>query len=77
MAHTCPFCDCLCHCKGDIDDIDLGYEPKGGCIHFKSAGCADFDDDDWIEENEFDDEGLVVQKDGGLLDPETGITHYP
>lgn len=24
MAHTCPECGQLCHCKGDIDDIDFG-----------------------------------------------------
>lgn len=50
MAHTCPDCNCLCHCKGDIDDIDLGHEPKGGCIHYMSGDCDgniddDFDDD--------------------------------
>ena len=46
MAHTCPYCDSLCHCKGDIDDIDLGREPSGGCIHYKRESCDEFGDDD-------------------------------
>lgn len=73
MAHTCPICDCLCHCNGDIDDIDLGHEPRGGCVHFKYANCDDYDDedDDWLEENAFDDEGLLVQKYHGAIEPET------
>lgn len=47
MAHTCPECGYICHCKGDIDDIDFGE--RGDCEHYLK--CQDNDDeyesDDW------------------------------
>jgi hypothetical protein len=68
MAHTCPDCGCLCHCKGDIDDIELGYEPAGGCVHYKSPDCKR--DDDWVDSDLYDrqdpwpdDEELIDKKD--------------
>jgi hypothetical protein len=39
MAHTCPQCGCYCTCKGDWDDIDLGHEPAGGCVHYLDPDC--------------------------------------
>jgi hypothetical protein len=39
MAHTCPQCGCYCTCKGDWDDIDLGHEPPGGCVHYLDPDC--------------------------------------
>jgi hypothetical protein len=85
MAHNCPVCDCLCHCKGDIDDLNFGQEPRGGCIHYKYPSCEqDWDDDDFYDYDddadegfEDDDEKLIPQKDGGLHDPKNNITHYP
>lgn len=59
MAHTCPYCFQLCHCKGDIDDIDLGHEPRGGCIHYKE--CEPDKEDEYYDDD-FDDEGLRPNK---------------
>lgn len=58
MAHTCPYCGCYCTCSGDWDDIDLGIEPTGGCVHYLSENCEydRQDDEDWGER--WDDEGL-------------------
>jgi hypothetical protein len=57
MAHTCPDCGCLCHCKGDIDDLDMGEWI--GCEHWKE--CEEEDNhDDWLDED-FDDEGLTTK----------------
>lgn len=84
MAHSCPACDQVCHCKGDIDDIIFDREPKGGCIHYKSPDCEgneNLDEDYWDEDFDFDEEQddsqKLIPKDGGLYDSETGITHYP
>lgn len=38
MAHTCPECGCLCHCCGDIDDVDFGE--ISSCKHYLSDGCS-------------------------------------
>lgn len=55
MAHTCPDCDCLCHCNGDIDDIDMGYDIK--CIHWMKPECeGNPDRDDNDVDDIFDDE---------------------
>lgn len=56
MAHSCPYCGMLCHCRGDIDDMDLGLEPPGGCIHYTREGCDEFEDDDeeWWEGTDID-----------------------
>ena len=67
MAHDCPVCWMQCHCLGDIDDINFGE--KWNCIH--CDGEIDDEDDD------FNDEEKLIPKDGGLYDPQTGITHYP
>lgn len=32
MAHTCPECGMLCHCGGDIDDLDFGEAMR--CNHY-------------------------------------------
>ena len=51
MAHTCPECGQLCHCGGDIDDIDFGE--SASCIHYTTPGClVDDDPDDDINEEE-------------------------
>ena len=31
MAHECPDCYMVCHCGGDIDDIEFDRLPRGGC----------------------------------------------
>lgn len=31
MAHECPDCYMVCHCGGDIDDIEFDRLPSGGC----------------------------------------------
>lgn len=55
MAHSCPDCDQVCYCGGDIDDIVLSDTPEErACAH-----CADpLDDDGW------DDDEDVVNEDG-------------
>lgn len=51
MAHTCPRCDQLCHCNGDIDDHESGL--SGICTK-DHDGCTrddfDCDDDDWDDD---------------------------
>jgi hypothetical protein len=81
MAHSCPICDQVCHCKGDIDDIIFDREPKGGCVHYKTDGCDG--EDDWDDDYDFEEEDdigdrikLKPTNDGGLYDPESDITHY-
>jgi hypothetical protein len=78
MAHSCPICYQVCHCKGDIDDIIFDREPKGGCVHYKTDGCDGDDDRDDDDDYDFDEtQELKRLPDGGLHDEETGITHYP
>ncbi len=48
MAHTCPRCGQLCHCNGDIDDIDFGEsdictKDHDGCLR----DFDDWEDDEW------------------------------
>lgn len=50
MAHTCPRCGQLCHCNGDIDDIDFG---ESNICTKDHDGCQ-LDDDDW-EDDDYDD----------------------
>lgn len=59
MAHSCPICDQVCHCKGDIDDIIFDREPAGGCIHYKTDGCEQDEDD--YDDYDYDDEGLRIE----------------
>jgi hypothetical protein len=49
MAHTCPECGCLCHCGGDIDDIDFGDDCEGAmsCHHYQQPECAGYEDHDF------------------------------
>ena len=63
MAHTCPVCWQLCHCKGDIDDICFDREPKGGCIHYLSDGCDgdDEDDEDSWDDEDYDDPDSIAE----------------
>lgn len=47
MAHSCPICDQVCHCSGDIDDCILdGTEYQDECIHCEGEDTDDDDDDD-------------------------------
>jgi hypothetical protein len=40
MAHSCPECGLLCHCRGDIDDCQTdGTEAELMCEH--CDGCDD------------------------------------
>jgi hypothetical protein len=85
MAHTCPYCGMLCHCKGDIDDIDMGYLPRGGCMHYVNSGCDSFDNDpdldDWGEDDidDFYDPNDEDMNDPTAHDPmaEKGIVEQP
>lgn len=64
MAHTCPECYMICHCGGDIDDIDWGESIH--CTHYKNPECDGYEGDDDIWENEdraFGD---------SIIDPEMG-----
>jgi len=38
MAHECPECYSLCHCGGDIDDIDFGE--SADCKHYRKLDCC-------------------------------------
>jgi hypothetical protein len=38
MAHDCPECYCLCHCCGDIDDINFGE--SSACVHYERLECS-------------------------------------
>jgi hypothetical protein len=79
MAHSCPICDQVCHCNGDIDDILFDRTPKAGCVHYKRGSCEPDDewDDDFEEEDDIDDRiKLKPTNDGGLYDPESDVTHY-
>ena len=41
MAHSCPECGQMCHCGGDIDDIDFGEDSAQAdrCIHSEQETC--------------------------------------
>lgn len=56
MAHTCPECGNLCHCSGDIDDINMGEWI--GCKHWIHCEGEDSDDED--DFYDYDDEGLTT-----------------
>jgi len=63
MAHTCPKCGMLCHCGGDIDDIDFGETDDCVCSTTTPPdGCGndigyDVDSyDDYLEPKEATDE---------------------
>lgn len=58
MAHTCPDCGALCHCGGDIDDIQWGEDSpeSDACSHFLSPGCSAYEDDEPDEEPDSEDE---------------------
>lgn len=55
MAHTCPECGCYCTCSGDMEDMDLGILPKGGCKHYKQPDCGRDTDDDFEDYTGEDD----------------------
>ena len=42
MAHECPDCGQVCHCNGDIDDIDFGEDPNCTCCCCKVCGGDEF-----------------------------------
>ena len=53
--HHCPECYSICHCNGDIDDIDFGDESRQAirCLHYRDCekdwADGDFPDDDFYE----------------------------
>lgn len=51
MAHSCPDCDEVCYCGGDIDDCEFDLPPVGGCSHI----CQD-EAEAWREEEEREEE---------------------
>jgi hypothetical protein len=51
MAHRCPDCDKLCHCGGNIDDIDFGGD-NSDCDCPCWRELYDEDDEPWDEEGE-------------------------
>ena len=46
MAHECPDCYMVCHCGGDIDDIEFDRLPPGGC---RCPCYKEECDEDWVE----------------------------
>ncbi len=52
MAHTCPECGRLCHCGGDLDDIDFGENLQCECNCWEEED--DEFDDDPFEEPDYD-----------------------
>lgn len=50
MAHTCPRCGQVCHCCGDIDDIEFGEADFCKRDH---SGCTD-EDEDWDDDEGYD-----------------------
>lgn len=56
MAHYCPECGLLCHCKGDIDDLAL--RESDNCNHCdcpicrKPKGLCDCDPYDFLDEED-------------------------
>jgi len=53
MAHSCPECDAVCHCGGDIDDI-IFEEGSATCTHCDDCEENDsyFEDDDYYEDDD-------------------------
>ena len=54
MAHICPECGMLCHCKGDIDDIDFGERWDCECEYCNENEYDEEDsyyDDEWYKDN--------------------------
>lgn len=46
MAHTCPNCDQVCHCHGDIDDCILNLpKDQNNCIHYLICEYLDDEED--------------------------------
>lgn len=54
MAHDCPDCCQVCHCRGDIDDINFGE--SSDCMHCWARMDAedDYEYDDEPNRDEFD-----------------------
>ena len=50
MAHNCPECGYICHCRGDIDDIGFGERLDCICCENKLDDPDDFLEDDYEEE---------------------------
>lgn len=52
MAHSCPDCGCLCHCGGDIDDIDFGDDSEDAmnCTHYTTMDCQSAESDDYHDD---------------------------
>ena len=52
MAHSCPDCDQVCYCGGDIDDIVLSGTPEEhACTHCVDEGDGVLDDDESLDED--------------------------
>jgi len=68
MAHTCPACDQLCFCGGDVEDINLGENIH--CMHFRQCEQNDYDEsDDYTDEDaerELMDDRLSLFQDWSL-----------
>lgn len=48
MAHSCPICDEVCHCHGDLDDCLIDDDQAlDACTH-----CDEFDEDDGVDEDD-------------------------
>lgn len=47
MAHECPECGQICHCNGDIEDMEnQEVENYVNCIHYLRPECSAGDDDE-------------------------------
>lgn len=51
MAHSCPECDSVCHCGGDIDDVIL-EEGEATCTHCDDQESEYEEWDDWEDEDD-------------------------
>ena len=55
MAHSCPECDQVCHCNGDIDDCILdGTSEQMNCTHWQQ--CEQEMDERDYEDDEYEDD---------------------
>ena len=57
MAHECPKCGQLCHCRGDIDDIDFEMRYDCDC-------CSEYDE--FEEEEEDEDCGPYIDTENAI-----------
>lgn len=66
MAHSCPECDMVCHCGGDIDDIILdGTKKQEKCTHWKECQESEYDPEDDLYGEELEEEERAFNREAG------------